>query len=181
VSEKEEINQPWQYFLVAFTQMLMLPFTYICIRRMIAKTWKWFNIWNAMETITQVIQVTCTVVYLLGTYPPHFEVLLATQVILLIVRIQFFARYAPLPRPDGRRSVPRAFVAVDSSMLDTLKAVVGSIRWYLLLLVLTVYSFACAFHILFRSGYKECAVRLALCLGHYKVIYRILIPLCTAR
>ena len=53
----------------------------------------------------------------------------------------------------------RAFVAVDSSMLDTLKAVVGSIRWYLLLMILTVYSFACAFFILFRNDYRKCDVR----------------------
>ena len=62
-------------------------------------------------------------------------------------------------------------------MLDTLKAVVGSIRWYLMLLVLTVYSFACAFFILFRNTYKDCEVRLLSSAYSREQLDRILIQL----
>eukprot|EP00210_Caulerpa_lentillifera_P000770 g745.t1 len=124
-------------------QLFMFPFTFVCIRRMIGSAWQWFNFWDIFDILTQVMQVICTTVYLLETRitTRTFNVMLATQTILLIAKIQFFAR---------------AFVAVESSMLDTLKAVVGGIRWYLLLLILTLYSFACAFLILYRTEYTDC-------------------------
>eukprot|EP00210_Caulerpa_lentillifera_P002104 g2019.t1 len=124
-------------------QLFMFPFTFICIRRMLGSGWQWINFWDIIDIVTQIMQVICTTVYLLETRiaTAHFNIMLASQTILLIAKIQFFAR---------------AFVAVESSMLDTLKAVVGGIRWYLLLLILTLYSFACAFFILYRTEYTDC-------------------------
>lgn len=128
---------------------------------MLGSGWKWINVWDIIDILTQVMQVICTIVYLLktGMTSRTFNVMLASQTILLIAKIQFFARLVC----KGlilvlRVSCFRAFVAVESSMLDTLKAVIGGIKWYLLLLVLTIYSFACAFFILYRTDYRDCEV-----------------------
>ena len=146
--------------LVALAQLLMFPFTYLCISRIRSSAWQWFNFWNIIDMVTQCVQVICTVVYLCGVHPPGFDVMLGMQVVLLIAKIQFYARsrFCCHSIIQIVCVLCSAFVAVDSSMLDTLKAVVGTIRWYLLLLVLTVYSFACAFFILFRKSLKECEV-----------------------
>lgn len=48
----------------------------------------------------------------------------------------------------------RAFVAVESSMLDMLSAVLRQLRWYLLVVVLTVYVFTVAVFVLFRLDRK---------------------------
>jgi hypothetical protein len=44
-------------------------------------------------------------------------------------------------------------------MVDTLKAVIGDVKYFLAFLVLTFYSFAASFHILFRKDQKEIEVR----------------------
>lgn len=42
--------------------------------------------------------------------------------------------------------------------MDTLKAVIQDVKWFLFLLVLTVWGFTCAFYILFRQDqqYEVC-------------------------
>ena len=146
--------------LVVLAQLLMFPFTYLCISRIRSSAWQWFNLWNMIDMVTQCMQVVCTVVYLCGAHPRGFDIMLGTQVVLLIAKIQFYARsrFGDQSIIQNGSVICSAFVAVDSSMLDTLKAVVGSIRWYLLLLILTVYSFACALFILFRKRLSECEV-----------------------
>jgi hypothetical protein len=44
-------------------------------------------------------------------------------------------------------------------MVDTLKAVIGDVKYFLAFLVLTFYSFAASFHILFRKDQKDIQVR----------------------
>ena len=56
---------------------------------------------------------------------------------------------------------PRVLQATSTSFVDTLKAVIGDVKYFLAFLVLTFYSFAAAFHILFRKDQKEIEVRRA--------------------
>ena len=42
--------------------------------------------------------------------------------------------------------------------MDTLKVVISDVKWFLLFILLTLFSFALAFHILFRKN-KEVDVR----------------------
>lgn len=46
-------------------------------------------------------------------------------------------------------------MAVESSMLDMLKAVLRQLRWYLLIVVLTIYTFTVALYIMFRKQKPE--------------------------
>ncbi|GMH34069.1 hypothetical protein BSKO_01903 [Bryopsis sp. KO-2023] len=119
----------------------MLPFTLIEVSTIIRYRTRWYNLWNVIDVLTQFVQVTCTVLYLATTKiePNTFNLLLATQTVLLLVKIQFFAR---------------AFVAVESSMLDMLKAVLRQMRWYLLIVGLTMYTFTVALYIMFRLQQK---------------------------
>ena len=49
----------------------------------------------------------------------------------------------------------RAMQPSKNPFLDTLKAVVIDIRFFLFLLLLTVWGFACAFYILFRNDQSK--------------------------
>ena len=54
----------------------------------------------------------------------------------------------------------RVFASAKSSLVDTLKVVISDVKWFLLFILLTLFSFALAFHILFRKN-KEVDVRLS--------------------
>jgi len=58
---------------------------------------------------------------------------------------------ASLLCPAGRRALQPA----KNPFLDTLKTVVVDIRFFLFLLLLTVWGFACAFYILFRRDQSK--------------------------
>ena len=48
----------------------------------------------------------------------------------------------------------RVFASAKSSLVDTLKVVISDVKWFLLFILLTLFSFALAFHILFRNKPK---------------------------
>ena len=39
--------------------------------------------------------------------------------------------------------------------METLRSVINQVKWFLFLLLLTVWGFACAFYILFRKDQKQ--------------------------
>ena len=49
--------------------------------------------------------------------------------------------------------------------MDTLRAVIQDVKWFLFLLVLTVWGFTCAFYILFRQDqqYEVCSPGMLYC------------------
>mgnify|MGYP000034812664 CR=1 FL=1 len=89
---KDGAHERCMIFLVILTQCLMFPFTFLCIKRIAAREWQWFNFWNVIDMLTQTLQVLCTVVFLIGTPPKYFDHMLAAQSVLLIAKIQFYAR-----------------------------------------------------------------------------------------
>lgn len=82
----------WTLFLVFLTQLLMFPTTYLCIRRILVGAWNWYNLWNMIDTCIQAIQVATTVCYLTGVESMSVDIMIASQVVLLVAKIQFFAR-----------------------------------------------------------------------------------------
>ncbi|KAL3141754.1 hypothetical protein ABBQ32_004434 [Trebouxia sp. C0010 RCD-2024] len=98
----------------------------------------WRSAWNFMDVVAYVNQIVIAVMHL-GRYAVGSEalsVLVSFQILLLWVKIQYFARVLqPTKNP----------------FMDTLRAVIQDVKWFLFLLVLTVWGFTCAFYILFRQ------------------------------
>lgn len=74
--------------------VFMLPFTIIEIFTFMKYKTRWFTVWNVIDVSTQAMQVICAGVYLTKTNidPNTFNLILAIQTILLLVKVQFFAR-----------------------------------------------------------------------------------------
>lgn len=121
----------------------MAPFVWIEARTMRAYgVWQWANLWNVMDSGTYLLQILITVAHLqrslFGTN--WMSVVLATQCLLLWAKMQYFSR---------------VFQSTSTSFVDTLKAVLYDVRYFLGFLVLTFYSFAAAFHILLRRDQQQ--------------------------
>lgn len=117
----------------------MTPFIYIeaCTLAEYGPS-RWLGVWNAIDLCTYVLQVVISIAYL-GRWQLHSDaisILAAIQVLLLWVRIQYFAR---------------AFQSMGNSFVNTLAAVVTSVRSFLMLLLITLWGFAGAYYILYRD------------------------------
>lgn len=64
-----------------------------------------------------------------------------------------------LPSPQCVLPACRVLQPTKNPFMDTLKAVIQDVKWFLFLLVLTVWGFTCAFYILFRQDqqYEVCS------------------------
>lgn len=69
-----------------------------------------------------------------------FSVILAIQSLLLFSKIQYFLR---------------VFERVKGSIFDTIKIVIGNVKWFLIFIILTLLSFGGAFYILYRDMDQE--------------------------
>lgn len=100
---------------------------------------RWLSIWSVLNSLAYVLQIAISVVHLVRSHvaSPSFSVVLAMQCLLLFTKVQYYSRVLQCPR---------------TSFVDTLRAVMGeAVVFYLLVfLVLSFYSFAAAFHVLFR-------------------------------
>jgi hypothetical protein len=97
--------------------------------------------------VTYVLQLAMVTMHLgrLDVSSGWISVAAAFQSILLIFRLQFFSR-ALFP--------PTRFAFVDD-----IKAVISDVKWYLVFILLVVFGWAVAFHILFRADQAEHEVR----------------------
>jgi hypothetical protein len=123
--------------------VVMAPFIWIEARTLSAYgIWQWANLWNVLDSCTYVLQILITVAHLqrsmFGTH--WMSVVLATQCLLLWAKMQYYSR---------------VFQSTSTSFVDTLKAVLYDVRYFLCFLVLTFYSFAAAFHILLRRDQEK--------------------------
>eukprot|EP00877_Chromochloris_zofingiensis_P000357 jgi/Chrzof1/10321/Cz04g37120.t1 len=123
--------------------IFMVPFLFIELSTIRAYgVYQWANIWNLMDSCCYGLQVLITVVHLQrdAVSSNWFSVVLALQCLLLWAKVQYFSR---------------VLQATSTSFVDTLKAVISDVRYFLMFLILTLYSFAAAFHILFRKDQKD--------------------------
>ncbi|KAL3131635.1 hypothetical protein ABBQ38_007932 [Trebouxia sp. C0009 RCD-2024] len=103
---------------------------------------RWLSIWNLMDLATYFLQVAIALVHLLrlNIRSEYVSILVASQCLLLWLKIQYFAR---------------VFQPTKNAFVDTLRSVVADVKWFLLFLVLTMWGFAGAFYILFREDQQQ--------------------------
>lgn len=122
-----------------FSLIFMAPFLLIEANTMLDYKFNWFTMWNALDIVTYTIQLITCIVYISRweIKAQWFSVLMAIQCIFLFAKVQYFSR---------------VFASAKSSLVDTLKVVISDVKWFLLFILLTLFSFAIAFHILFRQN-----------------------------
>ncbi|KAI8468859.1 MAG: hypothetical protein J3K34DRAFT_425772 [Monoraphidium minutum] len=118
----------------------MLPFLYQEVRLVLAYgVWRWAGVWNILDSAAYALQFAITYVHLERSYvkSPSFSVVLAVQCLLLFAKIQYYSR---------------VLQSANTSFVDTLRTVLADegVCYFLIFLILSFYSFAAAFHILFR-------------------------------
>lgn len=123
----------------------MIPFLYQELRLVAAYgVWRWAGIWNMLDSAAYLLQVAITAVHLERTHvkSPAFSVVLALQCLLLFAKIQYYSR---------------VLQSANTSFVDTLKSVLSEpgVCYFLMFLILSFYSFAAAFHILFRMDQAD--------------------------
>ena len=98
----------------------------------------WMNVWNGMDILSYIFQITITVMHLgrIGLVSHSLSVVLATQILLLVFKVQFFTR---------------CFTYSRFSFVEAIRDVILEIRQYFVFLMIIVFGFSAAFHILFRQ------------------------------
>ncbi|GFR52328.1 hypothetical protein Agub_g14867, partial [Astrephomene gubernaculifera] len=98
----------------------------------------WLSAWNLLDVATYGLQVAIAVLLLCriehGPYWLTFAV--ATQAILLVVRLTFFSR---------------VFRSTTFDFMSSLETVIREVGWFLAVLLLFMWGFACAFFTIFRD------------------------------
>jgi len=73
-----------------------VPFTYMCICEIFQKRkiTQWIIFWNIFDLLAQVFQFVCFAIYFFGisVAPNTYACLLGSQTVLLVLKIQYFAR-----------------------------------------------------------------------------------------
>ncbi|GBF94613.1 hypothetical protein Rsub_06728 [Raphidocelis subcapitata] len=105
---------------------------------------RWAGLWNTLDSSAYVLQIAISAVHLQRSQvaSPAFSIVLAAQCLLLYTKVQYYSR---------------VLQSANTSFVDTLRAVLADsgVFYLLLFLGLSFYSFAAAFHILFRLDQKE--------------------------
>ena len=117
----------------------MIPFVILEQGTIRAYGWPgWLNVWNGLDILTFVFQITITVMHLgrIGLVSHSLSVVLATQILLLVFKVQFFTR---------------CFTYSRFSFVEAIRDVILEIRQYFVFLMIIVFGFSAAFHILFRQ------------------------------
>ncbi|KAK9917231.1 hypothetical protein WJX75_002125 [Coccomyxa subellipsoidea] len=122
--------------------LAMLPFLYIEAATIIEYGKTWLNAQNIIDALTYVNQVTISVMHLTRRHLDSdvILILMAAQCILLWLRLQYYLR---------------PFRASKFGFVDTLRVVLSDVKWFLLFLFFTMWGFACAFHVLYRSDQDD--------------------------
>lgn len=127
------------------TLAFVAPFLVLEYGTLAAYGWRgWMNVWNALDVSTYGLQVAIVCMHLgrLGQDTTWLSVFSALQCILLLFRLQYFSR---------------VFKSTRFAFLEALRDVVISISFFLAFLLLIMFAFGAAFHILFRQDqqYEE--------------------------
>ncbi|GLC47485.1 hypothetical protein PLESTB_000891500 [Pleodorina starrii] len=98
----------------------------------------WLSAWNLLDCATYGMQLAITVLHL-GAFrngPYWLMLAVAVQAILLVVRLTFFSR---------------VFKSTAFDFVGSLQTVVSEVGWYVAVLLLLMWGFACAFFTIFRE------------------------------
>ncbi|GMH33344.1 hypothetical protein BSKO_01178 [Bryopsis sp. KO-2023] len=122
------------------SMIFMLPFAYISICEILMTgLGRWFGFWNITDAAAEVMQVICFILHMSNSDvgARAFDIILATQTVLLVTKIQYFCR---------------AFTQVKTAFIDALIDITKDIVWFLVFVFLNMFSFALALYILFRKN-----------------------------
>lgn len=118
----------------------MAPFAYISVCEILMTGLsRWFGFWNIADAAAEIMQIVCFVLHMSDAHidATTFDIILATQTVLLVTKIQYFCR---------------AFTQVKTAFIDALIDITRDIIWFLVFLFLNMVSFALALYILFRKN-----------------------------
>eukprot|EP00210_Caulerpa_lentillifera_P005001 g4775.t1 len=117
----------------------MFPFLVIELNTIWSYGRSWLHqFWNMIDAAMYTLQILILAVYCnrSSVKEEWYSVVLASQCVLLFAKIQYFSR---------------VFDTSRGSLVDTLKVVIGEVKWFLLFIFLTMLSFGIAFSILYRD------------------------------
>lgn len=117
----------------------MFPFLIVELNTMWSYGRSWLHqFWNMIDTAMYTLQILILIVYFdrSSIKSGWYSAVLACQCVLLFAKIQYFSR---------------VFDTSRGSLVDTLKVVIGEVKWFLLFIFLTMLSFGIAFSILYRD------------------------------
>lgn len=99
---------------------------------------RWLSVWNVLDVVTYVLQIAITVMFFTRwqLQSDTLSIMAAVQVLCLWWKVQYFAR---------------AFQQMRNTFLNTVVAVIRDVRWFMLLLLVTLWGFAGAYYILYRD------------------------------
>ncbi|KAG2492134.1 hypothetical protein HYH03_009625 [Edaphochlamys debaryana] len=142
----EQLLSTWQGRAAVFCEALallgMLPF--VAGEASMLRAYglgSWLTAWNLLDVGTYVLQVAVTVLHL-GVFhngPTWLVLAAATQAVLLVVRLTYFSR---------------VFRSTTFDFMSSLQVVGREVAWYVALLLLLMWGFACSFYTLFRTDDK---------------------------
>ena len=95
--ERLDANNSESVSIVAsfLATVFMLPFSYISTCEVVYNgLGHWFTFWNLFDALAQICQMLCFAVYFFTTdvEPNTYAIMLSTQTVLLVLKIQYFAR-----------------------------------------------------------------------------------------
>lgn len=104
--------------------------------------WDWASAWNLLDTATYVDGVAIIALHVArwDVGSGWLSIAAATQILLLLFRLQYFSR---------------VFKPTRFAFVDDVKAVLADTKFYLLFLMLVVLGWGTAYHILFRLDQEQ--------------------------
>ncbi|KAK9804624.1 hypothetical protein WJX73_000016 [Symbiochloris irregularis] len=135
--QQHPVREVFTIALLVVSTLGMAPFLYIEVCTVAEYGPLWLNAWNIMDVLTYAAQIAIAALYLgrIHLESNYFSVLVALQVLLLWIKVQYFAR---------------VLQPTSNPFMETLRSVIMQTKWFIFLLLLTVYGFAAAFYTLFR-------------------------------
>ncbi|GAB4820880.1 hypothetical protein N2152v2_007926 [Parachlorella kessleri] len=120
----------------------MAPFLVLEVGTLPTYKWRWFNSWTLLDVACYAIQFVITGMHLARWHleSSWLSILPAVQYILLVFKLQYFSQ---------------AFRPTRFAFLDTVREVTSDLKYYLLFLLLVMWGFGSAFHIVFRRNQED--------------------------
>ncbi|EFN52792.1 expressed protein [Chlorella variabilis] len=119
----------------------MVPFMMLEVGTISAYKLGWLNIWNGLDVCTYLLQITIAILHFSRNVASgYLSIVCALQCILLLFRLQYFSR---------------VFTATRFAFLEAVKEAISSISAYLAFMLLIMFGFAVAFHVLFRADQEH--------------------------
>eukprot|EP00210_Caulerpa_lentillifera_P005045 g4818.t1 len=134
----------------------MLPFIIIDFNSVKTNKWQWLQMWNIIDFVAYILQIIITEDHLSGFImnSDAYKTLLAIQCLILFVKVQYFFRlvYNTLKiELIVRGIVVFRVVSVGASYVETLRAVLYDVRYFLIFIIASMVSATLSFAVLYSD------------------------------